>query len=175
MGIRKQTKYLTVSAMLAALGVIILSLGALIEVVDLTTAVFASMLCIYAVIEMGGFYPVSIWLATSVLGLLLLPQKSPAIFYTLFFGFYPILKEKFEKRSRVISSVCKLVTFHVCILLIAGTFLLFLPDIWEQTEGLWFYAVLYLMSLVCFWLYDVALSRLITFYLLRLRNRFRIR
>ena len=95
--IRKRTKYLTVSAMLCALSVIILSLGSLIEVLDITTAVLASLLCIYAVIEMGGAYPWLIWPVTSILALLLLPQKTPALFYALFAGFYPILKEKLEK------------------------------------------------------------------------------
>ena len=95
--IRKRTKYLTVSAMLSALGVIFLALGAFIEVLDITTAVLASMLCIYAVIEMSGAYPWGIWVVTSILSLLLLPIKTPALFYALFAGFYPILKEKLER------------------------------------------------------------------------------
>ena len=77
--IRKRTKYLTVCAMLCALSVIILSLGSLIEVLDISVAVFASLLCIYAVIEIGGAYPWLVWLVTSVLALLLLPQKTPAL------------------------------------------------------------------------------------------------
>ena len=77
--IRKQTKYLTVSAMLAALGVVLLSLGAMVEVLDISVAVLASLLTVYAVIEMGGAYPWLIWLVTSVLSLLLLPQKTPVI------------------------------------------------------------------------------------------------
>ena len=173
--IRKRTKYLTVSAMLCALGVIIMSLGALLEVLDITTSVFASMLCIYAVIEMGGFYPAGIWLSTSVLSLLLLPQKSPAVFYALFFGFYPIVKEKFDKLKRPVSWVCKLAVFHACLLLIYGAFRLFLPAQLQELGGGWFLLLLYAMFLVCFLLYDVALNRVITYYLIRLRDRFRIK
>ena len=175
MSIRKRTKYLTVSAMLCALGVILLSLGSVIEVIDLTAAVVASMLCIYAVIEIGGFYPAAIWLVTSALGLLLLPQKSPAVFYAFFFGFYPIVKEKFEKLKKPISMVCKLGVFHGCMAVIGGVFLLFMPGMVDQTAKWWFFLVIYAMALVCFFLYDLALSRLITFYLIRLRNRFRIK
>ena len=44
--IQTRTKYLTISAMLAALGVVLLSLGAMIEVLDVTTAIAASFLII---------------------------------------------------------------------------------------------------------------------------------
>ena len=36
--------------MLSALGVVLLSLGALIEVIDISMAVIASLLCVFAVI-----------------------------------------------------------------------------------------------------------------------------
>ena len=93
---QKQVKYLTVSAMLAALGVILLSLGALVEVLDISVAVIASLLVVYAVIEMGGAYPWMIWLVTSIVGYLLMP-KTPVLFFALFFGFSPIVKEKAER------------------------------------------------------------------------------
>ena len=121
-------KYITVSAMLCALGVILMSVGSLIEVLDLSTAVLASMLCVYAVIEIGKGYPWMIWLVTSILSLILLPIKTPAIFYALFAGFYPILKEKLEKLSRPISWLLKLVVFHLCLGLIFLILKLFLPS-----------------------------------------------
>jgi hypothetical protein len=173
--IRKRTKYLTVSAMLCALGVILLSLGSLLEVLDISTSVFASMLCIYAIVEIGGFYPTGIWLSTSPLSLLLLPQKSPAVFYACFFGFYPILKQIFDRFKLPLSLICKLGVFHGCLLLIYGAFRLFLPSQLQDLGGGWFLVLLYVMFLVCFLLYDVALGRVITYYLVRLRDRFRIK
>ena len=171
----QQIKYITVSAMLSALGVILLAVGAFVEVLDLSTAVFASMLCIYAVIEIRGSYPWMIWLVTSILGLILLPIKTPAVFYALFFGFYPILKEKLEKLPRLISWILKPVIFHACIALIWGVFKLFIPVALEEMGGGRMLALLYALALVCFVLYDIALTRLITFYLFRLRGRFRIK
>ena len=172
--IRKRTKYLTVCAMLAALGVVLMALGSLVDVLDLTVAVLASMLCIYAVIEMGGFYPWALWAVTSLLSLLLLPVKTPAIFYAAFAGFYPILKEKLERLPRVLAWVLKLVTFHLSLGAIVLIYKLFLPAGLEE-EFPFFWLLLYALSLVAFVIYDVALTRLITFYLVRLRHRFRIR
>ena len=178
--IRKRTKYLTMSAMLVALSVVIMALGSLIEVLDLTTAVLASFLCIYAVIEMGGAYPWMIWLASSILSLLLLPLKTPAIFYALFFGFYPILKEKFERLRRPLSITLKTVSFHVSLAGIVLLLWLFIPSILEMDDMKWLPPILlyvgaYVGALVCFFVYDIALTRVITFYYVRLRNRFKIK
>ena len=175
MAIRKQTKYLTVSAMLCALGVIFLSLGAFIEVLDITTAVVASLLCVYAVIEMGGGYPWGIWIVTSALSLLLLPVKTPAFFYALFAGFYPILKEKLEKLRRPVAWLLKLVVFHVSLGAIWLVLRLFFPDQLSLDGIEWLPIAMYALCVGTFVLYDIALTRVITVYLVRFRQRFRIK
>ena len=175
MNVRMRTKYLTVSAMLAALSVVVLMLGSFVEVLDLSTAAFASILCLYAVIEIGGVYPWMIWLVTSVLGILLLPVKTPAIFYALFAGFYPILKAKLEKLRASVSWILKLLTFHVCLAAMVAALLLFVPG-GLVFEGWWWLPVAtYALCLVCFVAYDIALTRVITFYLIRLHHRFHIK
>ena len=173
--VRLRTKYLTVSAMLAALSVVILMLGSLVDVLDITTAVVASVLCIYAVIEMGGFYPWAIWLTTSILAFLLLPMNTPAIFYAMFAGFYPILKEKLEKLKNPISWVLKIVVFHLCLVGMVGLLWLFVPALFV-IEGMWWLpAATYALSLVCFVVYDIALTKIITLYLIKFRHRFHIK
>lgn len=168
-------KYMTVSAMLSALGVILLSLGSVIEVLDLTAAVLASLLCVYAVIEMGRAYPWMIWLVTSLLALLLLPVKAPALIYALFAGFYPILKEKLEKLSRILSWVLKLAVFHLSMLALALLMKLVFHTEIELGTYAWMPFLIYPLALVCFVVYDLALTRLITFYLFRLRKHFKIK
>jgi len=171
---RQQIKYLTLSAMLCALGVIILALGSFFEVVDLTVAVLASFLCIWAVIEMGGIYPWMIWIVTSIVAFLLLPLKTPALFYAIAFGFYPIIKEKAEKKNNLFSWVIKLITFHVSMAFI-------LVGLWILTPALLgdlqipFMIAFYVACLVIFVIYDLALTRVITFYFARLRHRFQIK
>lgn len=175
MAIRKQTKYLTVSAMLCALGVIFLALGAFIEVLDITTAVVASLLCVYAVIEMGGGYPWGIWIVTSLLSLLLLPVKTPALFYALFAGFYPILKEMLEKLKRPIAWILKLAIFHLSLAAIVLLLSLFFPEQLDFNGMEWLPIAMYALCVATFFLYDVALTRVITFYLIRWRQKFRIK
>lgn len=172
-GSRTPTKFLTVSAMLAALGVILLGLGSLISTLDLTCAALASMLCIWAVIEMGGAYPWMIWGVTALLSLLLLPQKTPGVLY-LCIGAYPMIKARLEHLPRPAEWALKLVTLHVMIALCYGALRLFVPEEAAAAVG-WMLAVTYLLALAAFLLYDYALTKLITFYLLRLQPRLGLR
>lgn len=169
-------KRMTISAMLIALGVLFLFLGSLLDVLDLSTAALASLLVVYAVIELRGAYPFALWLGTSLLGLLLLPQKSPALFYALFAGYYPIAKAALEKHlPRWLAWILKIAIFHVALALFALILKLFFPgELSSYMETLWLPFALYGLALACFVLFDVLLSRLILFYYARLQKHLRI-
>ena len=157
--------------MLSALGVVLLLLGSFIEVVDISMAALASLLCIFAVVEYGGAAPWLVFAVTGVLSLVLLPNKTPAAMYVIFLGYYPIIKEKLERLRAPISWLLKEVIFNVAlvVLLVVVKFLL-LPSV---SDPWWLYAAVIVLAEVVFVLYDIALTRLITFYLLKLRHRFR--
>ena len=171
-----QVKYLTVSAMLCALGVIVLGLGAVIEVIDLTVAVIASLLTVYAAIEMGGAYPWLIWIVTSIIALLLLPLKTPVLFYALLTGYYPILKQKIERRfARVPAWSIKLGVLAVSLGVIWSVMRLFLPDLLEGPCGWIAIAAALALAVLAFILYDICLTRLITLYFVRWQKRFHLK
>ncbi len=168
-------KKLAICGMLSALGVIFLYVGSLIEVLDISAAVLASVLCIIAVIEYGGAAPFMIYGVTAILALLLLPNKTPAAFYTVFFGFYPIIKEKLEKLKKPICWLLKELIFNIClaVIVIIGIYLLGLQNntlINPITVG-----AAFLVCEAVFILYDIALTRLITFYIIKLRGRIKFK
>ena len=169
------TKKLTVCALLAALGVIIMYVGSLMEVLDISMSVLASLLCVIAVIEYGKSAPWMIFLVTSILAFLLLPNKSPAYFYAVFFGFYPILKEKFEKKPKVLCWILKEIVFNVCLagMVVITVFLLIDPTKSTLINPFTISAAVVLAEAV-FILYDIALTRLISFYIFNLRKRLKI-
>lgn len=170
---KERTKRLTVCAMLAALSVILLLLGSFVEVVDISMAVVASLLCVFAVIEYGGSAPWLVFGVTSILSLLLLPQKTPAVMYLLFFGYYPILKERLEKLPRLLSWILKEVIFNVAliVMMVLSALLLFS----SETDLTLLYVAFFVVAEIAFPIYDIALTRLISLYLFRLRKRFRIK
>ena len=170
---RNKTKQLTFCAMFSALGVILLYLGSIIEVVDVSMAVIASFFCVLAVIEYGKGAPWMVFFVTAVLSLLLLPNKSPAVYYAFFFGFYPILKAYFERLDKVRSWIFKEIVFNVCLAVIVVLIkLFFMPSV---SIPFMLYAIAIVLCEGVFVLYDIALTRLITFYLFRLRHRFKFK
>ena len=158
--------------MLSALGVVLLYLGSVVEVVDISMAVIASLFCVFAVIEYGGSAPWLVFSVTAVLSLILLPNKTPAVMYAFFFGFYPILKEQFEKMKSVTAWILKEIVFNVALVLIffAVKYLLTIPDMLFTM-----YVILVVGCEVVFVLYDIALTRLISLYVYRLRKRFKLK
>lgn len=165
-----KTRVLALCSIFSALGVIILYLGALVEVLDLSMAVVASLLVIMAVIELGGVYPWLVYAVTSVLALLLLPNKFAAVLYFGFAGFYPILKAKLERVSGLTCLVLKLVVFNLCMLAMYGVARLLSLTL-ELEFALWMIA---LTLNLLFVFYDIALTRLIGAYLHVWRKKLKI-
>ncbi|MBQ2767343.1 MAG: hypothetical protein IJF49_04605 [Clostridia bacterium] len=169
--ISAKTRRMTTGAAFVALGVILLWLGAVVEVLDLSLAAIASVLTVMGVIEFGSAFPWLVWGATSLLSLLILPAKFPALLYFLFMGLYPMLKAIFERQHYIIAWILKLSAFNTALLLliVLCTYVFALPD-----TGLAFEAVVFALANGAFVLYDIALSRLILLYLFKLRPRFRL-
>ena len=169
MGTRKNsTLALVIAAALAALGVITLALGSVVQVLDLSVAVIASLFVVFAVIELGGSYPYLLYAVTSLLAMLLLPTKTAALAYVCFTGYYPIIKSKLEKSRlpRFACWLCKILVFNVVLALVVLVAVLVLHLPVPRA----YYWMLLLLTPV-FVLYDVALTRLISFYIVRLRDR----
>ncbi len=164
----KKSKKLAVSAILSALGVVILLLGSVITVLDLTMVAISSLLVMIAVIELRGGYPYLIWIVTGILSVLLLPDKFGAVTYLLFGGIYPILKAVFERIRNFMSWVLKLGFFNLTLVLVvvSANYILRIPD-----TGLTFEALLFGVCNLAFILYDIATTQLITLYLVKLRKR----
>ncbi len=176
----KRTKILTMSAALVALMVVMMYLGSLVEVLDLVTLFVASLLLVFSVIEFGGGWPWMIYAATAVLSVLLLPNKFCAWEFALIVGVLPMLKNYFEKLPRAACAVLKFVSFN---LLFAATLALFYLLLGMQPEPIDLKlfvipayvapAVLVALGNLCFYLYDTLLTRIITLYYQKYRDRVR--
>lgn len=164
---KRQTRILAISSLLTALGVVLLYLGSFFEIMDLTVAAAAGILVLLAVIEMGKRTGVLIWLATSLLSLLLLPNKFIALGYALFFGCYPLVKAFAERFSNFLSWAVKLVFAFVAmvVLVILSHYLLGMP-----LEAPWMMVAFFVLALFTTVVFDIALTKLVTLYVYRLRK-----
>ena len=161
---------MALAAVLSALCFVVLLLGSVITVLDLSCAAVASFIIIFCVIELGGYYPYLVWGVVSLLSLLILPDKFGALVFALFSGVYPILKSYIERIPKLPSWILKLCIFNIVLTVIIGTsrFILGIP-----TEEIDFSLIVYGVCNITFILYDIASTRIITLYLFKLRKRFK--
>ena len=106
------------SALLAAAGTVILALGSLWGRIDLAAAVLASVCVAVAAEETDAGHALAVYAVIAVLALLLLPQKTAAVLFTAFFGYYPVLKAASERRLGVLGAY--LAKFSAMNLALAG-------------------------------------------------------
>lgn len=166
-----RTRKLAVSAMLSALGVVILYLGSVINVLDLTMVAIASLFVFFAVIELGTPFQYLIYAVTALLSMFLLPDKFAALTYLLFGGIYPVFKAMFERLHYMISWILKFSFFNTVLSVIVAVSV-YIMHIEDSEVG--FTVGLYVLGNVTFLLYDIATTQLITLYLVKLRQRFRV-
>ena len=167
----KLTKKITLSAMAIAISVAMLSVGALVEVLDMAVASLMSLLVVFVFIEMGSPFVWFVWLGTSIITCLIPNGLLVGVEYFAVFGIYPILKAYFEKAPRPIRWPIKIVYINIFIgaALILSEIVSFISffDI-----GAWYFKLALAAGLnLVFVLYDVYLTRMIRFYYSVIRKR----
>ncbi|MBQ7357971.1 MAG: hypothetical protein IJW65_04465 [Clostridia bacterium] len=183
-GISKRTKKLTLGAMLAAIGAVLLLLGSLFQVIDLSMAAIASFVCIIAVIELGSRWAWMIYAVVGLISVLLRPTSFAPWVYVAFLGYYPIIKEKIERLNKYVAWALKMLSFNAALIICcAVAYFFFTPEAPESifdffntllglpSAGTAVAAALYVFVNFVFIVYDIALTRLISLYIFRLRDR----
>ena len=182
----QKTKRLTVSALLCALGVVMLCMGRLFDgSLDLSMAALASLITVWAAEELGGSYPWLIWLVSALLALLLMPFNTAAWEYLLFAGVYPMLRVLLERVPAILRYVIKIVLFNGVIALgVLILWQLLFPTAQSYPAALgaflggqgahWGYSLaVFITANGAFVLYNFVIGRFITAYRASLRKRFK--
>lgn len=130
----------------------------------------AGVLMIVIVIDVSKSWAYLTYFSVSILSLLICPDKEAAVMFIGFFGFYPILKSTLEKiKVRSVEYVCKFAVFNACILIsywvIINVF--GIGDIIEEMGDFGDYGLLVMLLIanITFFVYDIALTRIISSYI----------
>ena len=163
-----------------ALGVLFMTLGAFIEVLDLTSSALCSCLMAFVFIEIGAKYAIAVWLGTSLLGFVFFPHSLVWVTFLLVFGAFPILKAFIERTRRPFWIPLKLAYFVVSALLmiLASELLLGIPffadtlnvPLFENNMQL-FKILVCVLLLIAMFLYDVFMTVMIRTYFSSIRRR----
>ena len=96
--------------------------------------------------------------------------------YVMFFGYYPIIKAMVEKKlNKALSWTVKFVIFNISMILsfLIVTYVFKVPFEEMKKYGAAAAWILLALGNVVFLIYDIALTRLITLYMLKWRKSFK--
>ena len=178
-----QSAKTAIGGMTAALSVVLM-LPSVMGLWTYALPAFAGILVMFTIIEIDKKWASGIFVAVSLLSLMLLPNKEAAVFYLCFFGNYPIIKCLLEgkKIPRVLEYIIKFIVFNAEVLL-AGFIMVkvFGMPMAELlgTEGEKAFWVEYALPIVLavgnmtFLLFDKLLTMMVTIYLIKWQKKFR--
>ena len=173
--VRKMTLNLTFSAVIAALGVGVMLLSAVIPVGIYALPCIAGALIVSVLIECGAQWALAAFAVTSVLSLIFTYDKEAVILFIAFFGYYPVLKELLESRlsRRAVRLAVKLFVFNLSAVasFFAAMWLLSVPAEEYTLFGVYLPWVFLIAGNLLFLLYDRALTVFTVFYRKRLHGK----
>ena len=159
-----KSKYIAESGLLVSLTLVILYATSIIPISKLSILTVASCLIPISIIRTSIKNTILVYIASSILSFFLVPTNI-AIYYTLFFGIYGIIKYFIEKFKNIfIELIIKLIAFNLLLgigYLITKSFL----GIISPKFSFW---ILWIIAQGAFLVYDYALTLAISFFL----NRF---
>jgi hypothetical protein len=158
---------------LTALCVVLIYLATYIPTGKLGLYALASLTVAIAVVELDVKLGAAVYAASTILIFLLTGSINTLLLFTLFFGSYPLLKYYIEKqRSGIIEMLLKFGVFNL--LAIVGFFifklLLGVSPISLSRFSIWMLVGLLFAMQVAFLIYDYILSRLIDYYINRIKS-----
>ena len=162
--------------MTAAISVALMFLVSWIPFLTYALPALTGAFIILITIEIDKKWAFATYLVTGVLSLLIVPNKGVAMLLACFFGYYPILKAVLEsKLSRVLEYIIKVLIFDGTMILSYVVMIKFMGISFDDVYKLGKFAVpiLLMLGTATFLMYDLALTRLISLYLIKWQKRFR--
>ena len=176
----KQTKKLTLSAMVVALGTVFMILGAVIEVFDLTAVALASVLVAFVYIELGSPYTWLVWICTTLTTFIMYQHSAMWFIYLVLFGIYPIIKGYIERLKRPLWWPLKIVFGNLAFIamlfgvqLITGLPFIDASESFLGITGRAIYVLTWILLNVAFVAYDFFVTVMVRFYMVKLRHKFK--
>ena len=171
-----KTMRVAVAGVMSALSIVLLLLNLIVPMGTVALTATASVILFFLVLEYGYKTALAVYASTCALCAMLL-ANIPDVFclYTFIFGLYSLLKKPFDTiPSKILRYVVKILFAVVTVMLYAVliVFVLQAEALTEFLSGkLWFDAIVFLLYLATFLLYDECLTRLARLYFRSLRQK----
>ena len=161
-------KRVTFSAIGMALTVIFLYAASILSTGRLAVLALSSLLCGVCICQYGIRYGMAVYIGSSLLSLLLIPNRMFTMVYVLFIGYYPLIKLLIERLKKLwLEWLLKVLFFNLILVLLYWVFkIFFMPGLDSAVVSLVFkYIGWVVVGLeVVFVLYDLAFSYMIGYF-----------
>ena len=154
---RNQTKRMATCAMMTALCVVLMWLGAILELGMYVAPLFAGLCLIPIGQKYGSKYQLTVGVASSLLSLMLVPNIEQNLLYVGLFGWYPVLRPKLQKLPKVLSFLAKLLIFNVVVIAIEALVICLLVP---EALTAWMIVLLLVLANITFLAYDFLIPRM---------------
>lgn len=152
----KRTKSIAACGMMAALSIVILVLGAVLEIGMYAAPMIAGLCLLPIGRNYGKRDQATLWIAVSLLSFILVQNVEENLMYLGIFGCYPVIYSLFGKLPKGLRILAKAAYFNLVTLAIEA---LILWVIAPEAMELWMAALLLALGNLTFWLYDFLLPR----------------
>ena len=169
----KETRKLAFCSMMVAVSIVVLLLGAILDLGMYAAPLFAGLFLLPIGRELGRRRHAMMWIAVSLLSFILVPNIEENLMYAVLFGPYPILRPLFEKLGRLPRIFAKFGYFNIVVVAVeALVTLMLVPEVMGPALAI---ALLALGNLT-FLVYDFLIPRaeiILCHYLRRITNSFK--
>lgn len=157
----EKVKLTAVCGFAAALSVVLMLFTTVLPVLMYVLPIVSGLIVLFVSEIFCKKWALGVYFATALLSLLTLTDKEAALTYTLFFGYYPILRACFEKLNTLLSVALKFLLFNSAAILIGWLGVALFGASGEEYEefGRWTIPILLIMANVVFILYDMMLKK----------------
>lgn len=154
---RTSTKRMATCSMMAALSVVLMVLGAILELGMYACPLFAGLCFIPIGQKYERKYHITLYVASSILCFLMVPNMEENLMFVGLFGWYPIVRPVLQKLPKVIRWISKLAIFNVVVIAIEWLVMTIL--VLEAIGGtlLW---VLLILGNITFLAYDFMIPKM---------------
>lgn len=168
----KNSKVIAYSGVATALSVVMLFLGSIFWVLGYTMPLVASLVMIILLDSISQKSALLTFVSTSVISFILLNDKECVLLYVLFFGYYPLIRDKINDiKPKFLSYLLKFVSFNAAMVLtqILCVYVFGIP--FDDMLGKWGIVVFVLCLNLVFVVFDKLYTLLLRLYRIKLKKK----
>ena len=168
----KNSKVIAYSGVATALSVVMLFLGSIFWVLGYTMPLVASLVMIILLDSISQKSALLTFISTSIISFILLNDKECVLLYVLFFGYYPLIRDKINDiKPKFLSYLLKFITFNAAMVLtqVLCVYVFGIP--FDDMLGKWGIVLFVLCLNLVFVVFDKLYTLLLRLYRIKLKKK----